>query len=262
MDFNMKDLKGFISTIRQIAKDEIGNSFSDIEKDIYGTVIATNTDKTFNVSVAGTNGAYTHVPNKSGETLSIGESVILKAINGNAGNGYIDKKLGTTPMDGTQILERVYPVGSIYISTISTNPNMLFGFGTWSTYAQGRTLIGAGGDYTAGDTGGSEIPALLNHGHSFTKGTAVGTSNLTGEVWNMATQSSTVNLNATGVCSTGSRSEGVGYAVNSHTSNDGFVIDVNHSHSVTGTITNSSSGDQAKGNLPPYIVTYIWVRTA
>lgn len=262
MDFSVKDLKSLISSIRQIAKDEISNSFSDIEKDIYGTVIATNTDKTFNVSVAGTNGVYTHVPNKSGETLSIGESIILKAINGNAGNGYIDKKLGTTPMDGTQILERVYPVGSIYISTISTNPNMLFGFGTWTTYAQGRTLIGAGNDYTAGSTGGSEVPALLNHGHTVT-GSATATTNLTGNVWNLAYQSSSVEVKATGIFSRYNHPEGVGYAVNTKKDvNDGFSIDANHAHSVTGTAVANSSGDQTKGNLPPYIVTYIWIRTA
>jgi hypothetical protein len=38
----------------------------------------------------------------------------------------------------------LYPVGSVYSSTNSTNPASLFGVGTWQPYAQGRVLIGAG----------------------------------------------------------------------------------------------------------------------
>lgn len=120
MDFNIKDLKSLISTIRQIAKDEISNSFGEIEKNIYGTVVSVNTDKTFNIAVAGTNGTYTSVPNKSGETLSVGENIILKAVNGNAGNGYIDKKLGTTPMDGNQnrlMITDIYNDGLLDVTT-------------------------------------------------------------------------------------------------------------------------------------------------
>ncbi|MCL2037452.1 hypothetical protein FWG95_00355 [Candidatus Saccharibacteria bacterium] len=37
----------------------------------------------------------------------------------------------------------LYPVGSIYISTVNTNPGTYLG-GTWSAFGQGRTLLGIG----------------------------------------------------------------------------------------------------------------------
>ena len=53
---------------------------------------------------------------------------------------------------------QVYPVGSIYMSVVETNPAELFG-GTWEAIAPGRVLLGAGEynsivSYTAGTTGG------------------------------------------------------------------------------------------------------------
>lgn len=82
----------------------------------------------------------------------------------------------------SSIVDLVYPVGSVYISTNSTSPATLFG-GTWSQLKD-SFLLGAGDTYTAGDTGGAasasytpsgtvgshtlttdEIPS---HNHSFT----------------------------------------------------------------------------------------------
>ena len=48
----------------------------------------------YTVQVAGGNKPYTGLKNKTGETLNVGDSVIIKAINGNAGNGYIGVKMG------------------------------------------------------------------------------------------------------------------------------------------------------------------------
>ena len=54
---------------------------------------------------------------------------------------------------------QVYPVGSIYMSVVETNPAELFG-GTWEAIAPGRVLLGAGEydsstTYTAGQKGGA-----------------------------------------------------------------------------------------------------------
>lgn len=51
------------------------------------------------------------------------------------------------------ILDALYPVGSIYLSTRSTNPGTFLG-GTWAAI-QGRFLVGQSSTYPAGSTGGS-----------------------------------------------------------------------------------------------------------
>ena len=58
-----------------------------------------------------------------------------------------------------QIFLQIYPVGSIYMSTSSTNPRTRFG-GTWSQI-QGKFLIGVDSSHRVNSTGGS-----LTHSHS------------------------------------------------------------------------------------------------
>jgi hypothetical protein len=73
-------------------------------------------------------------------------------------------------------VESVYPVGSIYISTVVTNPATTFGFGTWATFGNGRVLVGnntADADFdVAEEIGGSKTNAsVVTHTHSVTLGT-------------------------------------------------------------------------------------------
>lgn len=68
-----------------------------------------------------------------------------------------------------KLLDRMYPVNSIYISTNSTSPASLYG-GSWERYGKGRTLVSVNEsdtDFTAGTTGGSKT-----HNHKY--GIAVG----------------------------------------------------------------------------------------
>ena len=58
----------------------------------------------------------------------------------------------------------MYPVGAIYVSTVATNPNTLFGFGTWTTFGAGRVLVSLDTGDTdfdvASETGGSKTHTL------------------------------------------------------------------------------------------------------
>ena len=108
------------------------------------------------------------------DTDTLGGVTIGSNISVSNGEISIDKTdvtnaLGSIPLTRNEIVNLIYPVGSIYISTSSTNPGSLFG-GTWQAYGQGRTLIGAGTgndgstsmSFTANATGGKYYSDQLN----------------------------------------------------------------------------------------------------
>ena len=76
----------------------------------------------------------------------------------------------------SDLLNRVYPVGSIYMSAVNISPASFLG-GTWQAIEQGRMLMAAGSSWQAGTTGGAtyhtltvaEMPA---HDHSATETSA------------------------------------------------------------------------------------------
>jgi hypothetical protein len=45
-----------------------------------------------------------------------------------------------------------FPVGSVFISVVNTNPGTLLGYGTWSAFASGRVLVGVDSSDTDFDT--------------------------------------------------------------------------------------------------------------
>ena len=89
----------------------------------------------------------------------------------------LDEKINNIEIGGgstiQSILEMVYPVGSIYISVNSINPNSLFGFGTWEQIKD-KFLLAAGDIHGAGETGGEETHTLTeeeipSHSHQFNR---------------------------------------------------------------------------------------------
>ena len=61
-----------------------------------------------------------------------------------------------------EMVDLMYPVGSIYISTKSTSPANLFGRGSWSRI-QDRFLLAAGTTYGAGAQGGSATKNMSHY---------------------------------------------------------------------------------------------------
>lgn len=67
-------------------------------------------------------------------------------------------------------INKVYPVGSIYMSVNSTNPSTLFG-GTWEQIKD-KFILSAGSTYTGGSTGGSASQSVdINHTHKISSHT-------------------------------------------------------------------------------------------
>lgn len=83
----------------------------------------------------------------------------------------------------TELFNAIYPIGSIYMSTSSTNPAAYFG-GTWVAWGQGRVPVGVGTSdraFAANETGGTSNAIVPSHNHTATfTGTAVGDHTHTG----------------------------------------------------------------------------------
>ena len=80
----------------------------------------------------------------------------------------VDKQLDASSLYMQSVFDKIYPVGSIYMSVNSTSPATLFG-GTWEQMKD-RFLVGAGNDYGVNSLGGSAwhqltVSELPKHSH-------------------------------------------------------------------------------------------------
>ncbi len=143
------------------------------------------------------------------------------------------------------LFDKIYPVGSIYISVNNINPSTIF-TGTWEEFARGRTLVGVDESQNEFNevlkTGGNKL--LQSHIHT-------GTTNVTGshqhtgntlEVQKKTSSSSDCARNIS------SSYDHVGVTITNPAGD--------HSH----TFTTESAGAGDSGNLQPYITCYIWKR--
>ena len=115
-----------------------------------------------------------------------------------------------------------FPVGSVFLAVVSTNPATLLGYGTWSQISQGKFLVGQdSGDAdfdTAEETGGSKTKDL-SHTHSIDHSHTVTASNLRP---------------------------------------GGALIETDPAYSGS----SGSGGSSTQAIVPPYFVVYVWKRTA
>jgi len=217
-NFATKDTLTSGDPLKIVKGTEINTEFDNI-----ATAVATKADLT--------SPTFTGTP-----TLPTGTTGVTQSYGDNT------TKLSTTAFVQAA-LALIYPIGSIYTATVSTNPATLFGFGTWTAFGAGRVLIGNGGGFTAGDTGGSADAVVVSHTHT-------ASTNTTGaHVHN--TEAQYISLANGGLSARGGSLVG---NLGGVTSSAG-----DHSHTIT---VNSAGVSATNANLQPYIVVYMWQRTA
>lgn len=187
-----------------------------------------------------------------------------------------------------EIFQKLYPIGSIYLSTVSTNPNTLFGFGTWERI-QDRFLLAAGSSYSAGSTGGSGSHTHTSAAHTHT----IAGHTHTSAAHTHTTAEHTLTISEMPVHShqslyhnptTPSHSWGFNYADYGSLSSSTDLLNSGiqstgggnaHSHGDTGSTTPGSTGSTSlttnsttpgstgsSSNLPPYLSIYVWKRVS
>lgn len=164
--------------------------------------------------------------------------------------GETETALSKARINGRSLLDFLHPVGSIYMSTSATNPTNLFG-GTWVAWGAGRVPVGfSGGDgnfNSSEKTGGSKtINIEHNHGLSNARA-AVGRADSS-----LSTMSYTSGGNPHNVYFDREFSYYGGISGGSKHATDTSLIYGN----------TNNGGSTAASVLQPYIVCYMWKRTA
>lgn len=149
-------------------------------------------------------------------------------------------------LNTSDVCNIVYPVNSIYLSISNVNPSTLFG-GTW-VQLKDRFLLGAGDTYLNGNIGGESdhiltVSEMPEHNHIQSWAGNDHTTN------NLVTDKTTGSQSSRNVFGTGS---GCRYNSQSAWHNSGATI--------VGTGFRGSGS--AHNNMPPYLVVYMWKRTA
>lgn len=123
------------------------------------------------------------------------------------------------------LLDLVYPIGSIYMNTNNVNPQSIFG-GVWQKI-EGRFLLGSSGNYTLGLLGGEAAHTLT--------------------ISEMPKHKPSILLNTQDSNVTGSAANWQVVTNGRYYASDMFL---------------EIGGSQAHNNMPPYLVVNIWKRTA
>lgn len=159
-----------------------------------------------------------------------------------------------------------FPVGSVFISVVSTNPNTLLGYGTWSAIAAGRVLVGI-------DSGDTDFDAVEETGGAKTVASSAQT--FTGDALashqhaavSAGTPSGTVTIDAlTGGTRKGGTTNPASIIENGNVPTGSFSGSAMGTHQHDGISAGTPSGTNTPGAatsvVQPYFVVYMWKRTA
>lgn len=133
-----------------------------------------------------------------------------------------------TPAGGSE----AFPVGSVFIAVVSTDPATLLGYGTWSAFATGRTIVGF-------DSGQTDFDTVEETGGAKTH--TLQTTEIPAHTHVISSQTATTG---------------------GATSYEHGTLDTSSAEAEVTEVTGSTGGGGAHNNLQPYIVVYMWKRTA
>ena len=150
----------------------------------------------------------------------------------------LDYTVGTQSNIISSIIDVAYPVGSIYISSSTVHPSIVFG-GVWERFAEDKFLLSAGSTYANGSTGGSATVTLTSaqsgvpaHTHKYQ------------------------DYNTTYTLKTTNRKPGTSTAVAYGTS----LTAGGGATERTSSNNTAANASQAHENMPPYLAVYMWKR--
>lgn len=157
----------------------------------------------------------------------------------------IDPIAWATVGGGEQGASEAFPVGSVFIAVVSTSPATLLGYGTWATFAAGRMLVGL-------DAGQTEFDTVEETGGSKTHTLTIAEMPAHTHVQDAHTHTQASQTATTGGVSSWEHGAIDASSTAAETLPTGSTVAVNQ----------NTGGGGAHNNLPPYVVVYMWKRTA
>jgi hypothetical protein len=176
----------------------------------------------------------------------------------------LEAKVGIEDSDVSTSLDYIikndiWPIGSVFISVVSTDPSILLGFGTWSQIAGGKVLIGqtdADSDFNVAEETGGAKTANLAHTHTGPSHTHTGPSH-THTFSDTSSAPSATTTRDTDSGSWAAPSTGHTHNVSGTTGAGGTG-----NTGAGGTGNTGSGGSATQSIMNPYYTCYFWKRVS